>query len=630
MDRFTTDEQSGVRIARELKASEERLRAIFNNEPECVKVVDLSGRILDMNAAGLAMLQAASIEQVRGVDVARFIHPDDLPDVKATFEQAVAGERGAVTFRIRTFGGAERWAESHFSPLRAASDAVDAVLSVTHDITERRRAREERDLYAQAMRAMNVGLLILQLDPDTSSPTLRFVAANEAALRLTRRREEELVGQTVADCFPSLAEADVHTQALDVIREGKARLVGDVAFEDDRIPPSVFNVELSPISPLSIAATFQDVTEQRRLAEQLQQSQKMEAVGRLAGGVAQDFNTLLTVIIGYLEASVAHPSAPEDLRHDLEHAHHAADRAARLTRQLLAFSSRQVLQPRVIDVDGMLRDLHPIIERMARDNVNVVLQPHATGACVRVDPGQLQQVIINVAANAYDAMPAGGTLTIRTERSTDDDGAPVARITVSDTGSGMDGETQAQIFEPFFTTKGDGGAGLGLSTVYGIVRQSGGSITCQSVPGEGSNFFISFPLVAGAVEPMAAPTARASKGREWILVVEDQAALRRLMMVTLERAGYRVEGAANGEEALAILRSGKTFDVMVTDLVMPGMNGRQLADALGDVSPATRVVFVSGYFHDPAASAAFLHFLQKPFTPTALLAKVREALDRPV
>src|SRR5687767_13159669 len=197
-----------LRIERELRVSEERLRAIFNSEPECVKVVDLSGRVLDMNAAGLAMLEADSLEQIRGARVADFVHPDDVANVEALFDRAAAGEPGVLTFRIRTLRRTERWAESHASPLRAGTNHVNAVLAVTHDVTERRRAREERDLYAQAMRAMNVGLIIMRLEPGGRGPTLRVIAANEAALRLTRMREDELVGRTVAECFPALVGSD--------------------------------------------------------------------------------------------------------------------------------------------------------------------------------------------------------------------------------------------------------------------------------------------------------------------------------------------------------------------------------------------------------------------------------------
>jgi nitrogen-specific signal transduction histidine kinase/CheY-like chemotaxis protein len=392
----------------------------------------------------------------------------------------------------------------------------------------------------------------------------------------------------------------------------------------------VFNIAFTPISDHSLAVMYQDVTEQRRMAEQLQQLQKLEAIGRLAGGVAHDFNTLLTVIIGYLQASLGRAGVTGELRGEIEQAHAAAERAARLTGQLLAFSRRQVLQPRVVEVDTQLRGFRPMIAHLRQD-VAVVLELESAGACIKVDPSQFEQVVMNLAMNACDAMPSGGRLVVRTERTAagPHEIGPAVRIGVADDGEGMDETTRARIFEPFFTTKGDRGTGLGLSTVYGIVRQSGGVVTCEPQKGGGTRFDVWLPLVSEVPASADKPPPAPSPGRETVLVVEDQAALRRLMLVSLERAGYRVESAANGDEALALVRSGKAFDLMVTDLVMPGMNGRQVADEVARLSPSTRVVFVSGYFHDPAVTESFAHFLPKPFTPAALQAIVRRALDAP-
>jgi PAS domain S-box-containing protein len=622
-------ENERLRIERDLRVSEERLRAIFNSEPECVKVVDLAGRVLEMNAAGLAMLEADSLDQVRGTSVAHFVHPDDLASVQALLAQAVAGHHGTLIFRVITLKGRERWAESHASPLRAATDRVDAVLTVTHDITDRRRAAEERDLYAQAMRCMNVGLIIAHVEQTGDGPDFRLAAANEAALRLTKMTEAQLVGRTVSERFPAVMQSDLPEQALAAMRAGTPSLIGDVPYGDAAIAPSVFNVAFAPISDRSLAVTFQDVTEQRRLEEQLRHAQNMEAVGRLAGGVAHDFNNLLTVIIGYLDVALSAPTLPASMRSDIEQALSAADRAARVTGQLLAFSRRQLLQPKVIAVDALLRDLTDMLEMIVRENIHLTIALGGPGLCVRVDPGQLEQVILNLVVNACDAMPAGGTLVLRTSplRADGADPSPWVRLTVSDTGVGMDEATRAQIFEPFFTTKGESGTGLGLASAYGIVKQSGGRVTCESRPGEGSSFHVDLPSVADAVEPAAPAAPRTIGGGESILLVEDNQAVRRMMAVTLEREGYHVDTAANGDEALALVRSGRAFDILVTDLVMPGMSGRNVADAVAQLSPATQIMFVSGYVDDPASSASFVHFLQKPFTPTALASKVREVLD---
>jgi two-component system cell cycle sensor histidine kinase/response regulator CckA len=618
------------RIELDLRVSEERLHAIFNSEPECVKVVDLSGRVLDMNAAGVAMLEAASIEDVRGESIARWVHPEDLPAAIGLFERAAAGYSAAATFRVITLKGHERLAESHASPLRAGTEAVTAVLTVTHDITDRRRATEERDLYAQAMRYMNVGLVVARLEDDGPAPTFRFAAANDAALRLIGVKERELVGRTVTECFPRLAHPGVMAKAIDALKTRRSQHLGDVSYADDRFPLRVFNVAIAPISDRVLAATFQDVTEQRHLEDQFRHAQKMEALGRVAGGVAHDFNNLLTVIIGYLQAVRMAPEMPAPLLGDMDEAVAAADRAARLTRQLLAFSRRQVLQPRVLLIDALLRELSPMLKMIVREDIDLRIDLGAFDSRVKVDPGQLEQVVVNLVVNASDAMPSGGTLIIRTTAipATGDSDRGWVQLTVADTGVGMDEAILARVFEPFFTTKGEAGTGLGLATVYGIVKQSGGRVTCESKPGGGSSFYVDLPLVSEAAESMVARAPRqAGRGGESLLVVEDHEAVRRMIAVTLERAGYKVATAATGDEALALARAGHEFDVVITDMVMPGMTGRQVADAIRQMTPRTEIIFVSGYVDDPTPSLSFAHFVPKPFLPATLAAKIREVLD---
>jgi two-component system cell cycle sensor histidine kinase/response regulator CckA len=282
----------------------------------------------------------------------------------------------------------------------------------------------------------------------------------------------------------------------------------------------------------------------------------------------------------------------------------------------------------VVVVDTLLGNLSPMLQMIVRENIDLRLDLGTLGACVKVDPSQLEQVVVNLVVNASDAMPAGGTLTVETRRIAGEDCPDgCAQLTVTDTGVGMDEATLARVFEPFYTTKGESGTGLGLATVYGIVKQSGGRVTCESRPGAGSSFRVELPLVLEFADHIIARAPASGGGGESVLVVEDHEAVRRMMAVILEREGYTVETAATGDEALALVRAGREFDLVVTDMVIPGMNGRQVADAIRLLSPKTEIVFVSGYVDDPTSSAAVVNFVPKPFLPAALAAKIRDVLD---
>ena len=397
---------------------------------------------------------------------------------------------------------------------------------------------------------------------------------------------------------------------------------------------------------LGAVVAMRDVTQRRDLEAQLLQAQKMEAVGQLAGGVAHDFNNLLTVISSYSEMLLDDLDADAPGRGDLEEIKHAAARAAALTRQLLAFSRKQVLQPRVLDLNTeVLAGLEKMLRRLIGEDIELVTTLASDLALVHADPGQLEQVVVNLAVNARDAMPNGGRLTIETanaELGADDAGRHIGvqpghyvMLAVSDTGTGMSGETLGRMFEPFFTTKEQGkGTGLGLATVHGIVKQSAGDIWVYSEPGQGTTFKIYLPRVE---EPSAMPAAVAPSqlehgGQETILLVEDDDALRVLARKILVSRGYTVLDARNGEDALAVIeRVAQRIDLVATDAVMPGMSGRALAERVGTLRPTTRVLLMSGYTDDDMIRRGILDpriaFLQKPFTPGALARKVREVLD---
>ena len=390
-----------------------------------------------------------------------------------------------------------------------------------------------------------------------------------------------------------------------------------------------------------------DVTEQRRLQQQLVQSQKMEAVGRLAGGIAHDFNNLLTVITSYSDLLLQDLGADDPKREDVEQVRKAAEGAAALTRQLLAFSRQQVLAPRVVSLSVVVQGVEKMLRRVIGEDVDLVTALDPDVGSVKADVGQLEQVLMNLAVNARDAMPAGGKLTIETanvehgpDSAREREAAPVRRcvmLAVSDTGIGMDEATKARIFEPFFTTKEAGkGTGLGLATVYGIVQQSGGFIWVYSEPGHGTTFKIYLPQVDAPLEGRTAGAAPGDlpRGTETVLLVEDAAAVRAVTRQVLERQGYTVLEAANGGAALQTAASHPgPIHLLLTDVVMPGLSGRQLADQLARLRPDARVLYASGYTDDAVVRHGVLEagisYLQKPFTAESLARKVREVLDRP-
>src|SRR6266550_6057633 len=384
--------------------------------------------------------------------------------------------------------------------------------------------------------------------------------------------------------------------------------------------------------------------DRRRLEQQLLASQRLEAVGRLAGGVAHDFNNVLTAVLGSTELLILDTPPGAAKREELDIIREAATRAQDLIRQLLAFSSRQALKPVVLDLNHLVKNVGKMLRRLIGENIQLVTEPAAELDSLCADPGQLEQVLVNLAVNARDAMPQGGRLTIATGNFQVAEGAAVAVppghyvvLRVTDTGTGMDAATMERAFEPFFTTKPKGkGTGLGLATVYGIVRQSGGHVEVESAPGAGTTFRVYLPRVEAPLDaargpsPVAAPAA----GNETILVAEDERLVRVLAQKVLERAGYRVVVAVGGADALALAeRHAGPIHLLLTDVVMPEMNGRELARRLAALRPGLRVLYMSGYADEAVAQHGVLDpgtaFLQKPFTPEGLAKKVRGVLDEP-
>jgi PAS domain S-box-containing protein len=475
--------------------------------------------------------------------------------------------------------------------------------------------------------------------------TLAFLAVNEAAVRHYGYSREEFLGLTLEDIRP----AEDVPRLRDQVANREEGLVEAGEWRHRKKDGTIIHVEITRhaltfagrAAALAIAL---DVTRRKSLESQLLQAQKMEAIGRLAGGVAHDFNNLLTIIFG--SSDVLLEDLSRDYRHraEVEEIMKAARRAASLTRQLLAFSRRQLLELQVLDLNALVANLEGMLRRLIGEDVEfrTVLTP-ARGT-VLADPGQLEQVIMNLAVNARDAMPQGGKLTVETAAADLDESSAQAHIpviagsymmlAVSDTGAGMDAETKARLFEPFFTTKEKGkGTGLGLATVYGIVKQSGGYIWVYSEPRHGTTFKIYLPRIEADPEPLAPKAAPVSlRGSETVLVVEDEEAVRSLIRTVLETRGYVVIAAEAGEEALRLANAHDgVIHLLVTDVVMPGMSGRDLAQHLAPVRREMKALYLSGYTDDAIVQHGVLEpgiaFLQKPFMPQELARKVREVLD---
>jgi len=482
-----------------------------------------------------------------------------------------------------------------------------------------------------------------------SSPEGRFLSVNAAVVRM-------LGYESAADVLGLDMARDVYADAAERQRLVERDTYSDRQYDSveatwKRRDGRLLTVQLSVRAVRNRAGqveyyeTFvRDVTDQRRLQQQVLQSQKMEAVGRLAGGIAHDFNNLLTVITSYSDLLLEDLAPGDAKRDDLEQVRKAADGAAALTRQLLAFSRQQAVEPRVVSLNTVVEGLQKILRRVIGEDIELTTTLAPDLGAVRADVGQLEQVLMNLAVNARDAMPKGGRLTVETanvehdpDYARDREAAAVrqfAMLAVSDTGCGMDEATKVRIFEPFFTTKEPGkGTGLGLATVYGIVKQAGGFIWVYSEPGQGTSFKIYLPEVdATAERTTAVAGARAPRGTETVLLVEDAAAVRAVTKQVLERQGYVVLEAPDGEAALRLAQQHRgPIHLLLTDVVLPRVSGRELAERLTQVRPDMKVLYASGYTDDSVVRHGILElgtaYLQKPFSPESLARKVRNVLD---
>jgi len=540
-------------------------------------------------------------------------------------------------------GAADYIVKSHLERL---GPAVLRALDLNRARAEQARAQEQLRQSEARYRTLVDGVrdVIFALAPDGTIASL-----NPAFETITGFPRDEWLGRP----FEQLVHSDDLPLALELlsgVARGEPRPVnqfrirtrkGDYRMGEFAATPQYREGQLA-----SILGIGRDVTERLSLEQQLRQAQKMEAVGRLAGGVAHDFNNILTAITGYADLLLEDLGTTDRRRDDIAEIRKAAERAAGLTRQLLAFSRQQVMQVRVLDLNDVVADTQNMLGRLLGEDIALVTRLDPALGAVKADPGQLEQVIMNLAVNARDAMPGGGKLTIETANAELDDTyvrehfparpGSYVMLAVSDTGTGMSDEVQSHLFEPFFTTKEKGkGTGLGLATVYGIVKQSGGYIWVYTEPGHGTTFKIYLPRVAGAPAqrasgPKASPVGA---GTETVLLAEDEAAVRAVARHALERQGYTVLEASSGEAALDLAeRHSGRIHLLLTDVIMPGMNGRALALRLSELRPDLRVVYMSGYTEEAITRHGVLEpgltYVQKPFTPEGLARKVREVLDR--
>jgi PAS domain S-box-containing protein len=639
-----------------LRMSEARNRAILASAADAIVTLEESGAIADFNPAAermFGMSRALAVE-MRGADLLAADSPLRAMPMAVLALEAEASPSQHLEFTARRADGSLFPAELTLT--RVAGQSPGLYTAFIRDLTERKRAeaelRESEERLRLLLDSTGEGIYALDLEG-------RCVLCNPAAVRmLGYDRAEDLLGRPIhslihhtrADGTPYPPQ---ECKSFLAARQGVGIEVDDEVFfrRDGTAVPVEYRsypVERNG-QPVGLVVTFTDVTTRRNLETQIRQSQKMEAVGRLAAGIAHDFNNLLTVINGYSDL-LLETTLDADAQDKLRSVRAAGDRAATLTHQLLAFSRQQVLQPRVLDLNGVVRDLEPLLRRSIGEDIELTCELAADLRPVKADPSQLDQVLMNLVVNARDAMPNGGRIRIETSNAVLDEAgvrphpglAPghYALLSVSDTGTGIQDEVQSHIFEPFFTTKPQGkGTGLGLPTVFGIARQSGGTVVVDSVWGRGTAMRVYLPThesaataAAAAATPWTAPAAvapprgprPASGGRETILVVEDEDGLRRLLLEILREAGYTLLDAAHPEAALQLSREHtQAIHLLITDVVMPGLHGPALAERLLRQRPGMRVLYISGYSEPDSIPTPFL---KKPFSPEALAAAVRQVL----
>jgi two-component system cell cycle sensor histidine kinase/response regulator CckA len=630
-----------------LAESEERFRATFEQAAVGIAQVGLDGRWLRVNQKLCDILGYTS-QEMRAQTFQEITYAEDLSTDLEHRQRLISGA-------ISTYSREKRyvrkdnsliWINLTVSSVHDASGQPIYFISILEDITARKQAEEAMRLSEERYRDLfeNANDIMYTLDLEGD-----FTSVNKKGGQLTGYEQRDFFSLKILDIIAPDYRGLAQNRISEILTDASATTVYEIEIvckDGTRLPVEISSRAINEAGrSVGVQSIARDISERKRLEDQLRQSQKMESIGRLAGGIAHDFNNLLTAIIGYSQLVRYRLASEDPLRTDIEEIEKAGKRAAELTHQLLAFSRKQILQPKILDLNNVISNIEKMLRRLIGEDIEFRTELAADLGQVKVDPGQIDQIIMNLAVNARDAMPQTGKLTVETENVELDESyaqnhlsvnpGRYVMLAVSDTGIGMDKETQARIFEPFFTTKESGkGTGLGLATVYGIVKQSGGHIWVYSEKGQGTTFKIYLPRIEESTEAEEKPASSRETftGTETILLVEDDEMVRQLTHQILELSGYIVLEASNPAEALRLHEAYKDpIHLMITDIVMPGMSGRELAQQLAQKGHQVKVLFISGYTDNAIVHHGILdegtHFLQKPFTPDSLTRKIREILS---
>jgi PAS domain S-box-containing protein len=641
-------------LEKELKANRKYFQAILNGiaDPICVKDLKHCWVLVNDAFCDIAGHKRETLIGKSDYD----IFPKEEADVFWKMDNEVF-DTGKENINEETITDSKNVTRTIITKKTLFRDPVggNLIVAIGRDITERKMSEQAlRDEKEKAQRYLDIaGVIMMVIGSDQNVKHI-----NKKGCEVLGYKEEEIVGKNWFDNFLPEREREKVKEVFVVLLSGDAEPVeyfenSILTKKDEERIIAWHNIFLRDDDG-SITGTLssgEDITEKkqaedalRKSEENLRQSHKMEAVGRLAGGIAHDFNNLLTAIIGYSEILRMNKSLDSSTQHNVNEILKSADRAANLTQQLLAFSRKQILQPSTIDLNKLINDLHKMLTRLIGENIDLKTELKPQLWYVKADPGQIEQVVMNLVINARDAIQGRGRLTVKTDNVYLDGGyvkisdsvrpGKYVLLSVQDTGHGLDKEQIKYIFEPFYTTKGKG-TGLGLSTVYGIVKQSGGYITVDSNPDKGTTFEILMPVVEEIInyDKDEIITEKPKRGTETIMVVEDEDAVRKMISRVLEGFGYKVITAENGDEALKIMKKQEkgSVDMLVTDVIMPGTSGKELMKRLTADHPLTKVLYISGYTDDVIVDHGVLEkgisFLQKPFSPNVFLKRVRKVLD---